>query len=50
MNQALNPGETYYYIISVWKDNNSAAPCRQVTGSFLMPAAEQAQPSDIPPH
>jgi hypothetical protein len=50
MNQELHPGEIYYYIISVWKDNNPAAPRRQVMGSFRMPEAEQAQPLDKIPH
>lgn len=50
MNQKLDPGKIYYFIISVWKDNNPSAPRRQVTGSFRMPAAQQEQPSDIPPH
>jgi hypothetical protein len=49
MNQALNPGETYYYIISVWKDNNPSAPRRQVIGNFLMPVPEPAQPTEIIP-
>lgn len=49
MNHELKPAEIYYYIISVWKDNNPNAPRRQVTGNFRMPAAEQAQPSEIIP-
>lgn len=49
MNQQLVPGKTYYYIISVWKDNNPSAPRGQFIGSFLMPAAEEAQPAAIPP-
>jgi hypothetical protein len=50
MNQKLEPGRIYYYIISVWKNNNPSAPRGQFIGSFAMPAVQEEQPSDIPPN
>jgi hypothetical protein len=50
MSQKLDPGKTYYYIISVWKNNNPSAPRGQFIGSFEMPAVQEEQPSDIPPN
>jgi hypothetical protein len=43
MNQELDPGETYYYIISAWKDKNTPDAAKgQVTGKFVTPGQAQA--------
>jgi len=49
MNQQLVAGHIYYYVISVWKGNNPNSPRGQFIGSFVMPAAEEAQPPTVPP-
>jgi hypothetical protein len=50
MNQKLELGKIYYYIISVWKNNNPNSPRGQFIGSFQMPAVQEEQPADVPPN
>ncbi len=47
MNQELDPGVTYYYIISAKSDNSSSAERGQSTGKFRAKAALQATSYEV---